>query len=78
MNNNMTFTGQGLAHPEASQERIINKDFASLIPVMSGRVSQYGFDQLTPERVEINVVWGSDMGNTLTAGMANRLGVSHA
>lgn len=78
MKNNMTLAGQGLAHPESSQERITNKDFASFIPVMSGRVSQYGFDQLRPERGEINVVWGSDMGNALTAGMVNRLGVSHA
>ncbi|WP_418000805.1 antA/AntB antirepressor family protein [Leclercia adecarboxylata] len=38
MKNNMTLAGQGLAHPEASQERITNKDFASFIPVISGRI----------------------------------------
>lgn len=110
MNNNMTLAGQGLAHPEASQERITNKDFASFIPVISGRIggreanivsakslhqtlgvgrvfgswfngriSQYGFihgtdfDQLTPERVEINGAGRPEVDYAITIGMAKEL-----
>lgn len=110
MKNNMTLAGQGLAHPEASQKDIPNKDFASLIPVISGRisgresnivsakslhqtlgvgrvfgswfngrVSQYGFvrgtdfDQLTPERVEINGAGRPVVDYVITIGMAKEL-----
>lgn len=110
MKNNMTLAGQGLTHLAASQERITNKDFASLIPVITarisgreanvvsakslhqtlgvgrvfsswfnGRVSQYGFtrgtdfDQLTPERVEINGAGRPEVDYAITIGMAKEL-----
>ncbi|HBU95288.1 MAG: hypothetical protein E7A38_05390 [Leclercia adecarboxylata] len=78
MKNNMTLAGQGLAHPEASRERMTAKDFASLSLVINRCVSPYGFGQLTPERVEIKGAGEPSMGNSLTVGMAIRPGVSHA